>query len=66
MGSRAAWYRLYVRERGRWRLVCEFQADSHGDAFDEAELNLRPEHQGVAIRLEQVLRGRGVRRTRGK
>jgi hypothetical protein len=53
---------LSVKVGGRWRQVCEFRAPSHDEAFDEAVLNLRPEHQRVPMRLEQI----ELKRTRSR
>lgn len=46
-------YCLYGRIEGRWIWQCDIRAESHVDGLQQAINWLRPEHNGMPIRLEQ-------------
>jgi hypothetical protein len=48
-------YKLYVKLRGRWKLLCEVEGNTHSQAFHKAIVCLEPSHYDKAIRLEPVV-----------
>jgi hypothetical protein len=46
-------YQLFVKIGRRWNRLYDLKAASHGDAFREAMLRLKPEHFDKQIRLEE-------------
>jgi len=54
MGTRVAWYRLWVKVRRTWTWICDFQADTHEQAFAEALMHLRVSYQDRPICLEEI------------
>lgn len=46
-------YHLYTKIEGRWIWQCDLKAASHAEAFERLTPALRPEFEGLPIRLEQ-------------